>query len=165
MEAGRQEHGLIRKFFNEIKQLSDSRQEQIVELRQELAAAGRAHATAKAAWQEKYDMDIDAVQTTYSNKLKECKMIFGAEVEVLTQICRLQQEDVIKNRVSMKQLATLLRIPRAHHAYIHKYGAYDFIEKCEDIVANNDLARNREQAKQDRAQQRSLWAIERHTKQ
>ena len=65
----------------------------------------------------------------------------------------------------MKQLATLLRIPRAHHAYIHKYGAYDFIEKCEDIVANNDMARNREQAKQDRAQQRSLWAIERHTKQ
>ena len=50
MEAGRQEHGLIRKFFNEIKQLSDSRQEQIVELRQEIAAAGRAHAEAKAAW-------------------------------------------------------------------------------------------------------------------
>ena len=50
MEAGRQEHGLIRKFFNEIKELSDSRQEQIVELRQEIAAAGRAHAEAKAAW-------------------------------------------------------------------------------------------------------------------
>ena len=89
MEAAKQEHGLIRKFFNEIKELSDSRQEQIVELRQELAAAGRAHAQAKAEWAEKYDMDIDAVETTYSNKLKECKQIFSAEVEVLTQICRL----------------------------------------------------------------------------
>ena len=29
-------------------------------------------------------MDIDAVETTYSNRLKECKQIFGAEVEVLT---------------------------------------------------------------------------------
>lgn len=45
----------------------------------------------------------------------------------------------------MKQIATLLRIPRAHHAYITKYGVYDFIEKCEDIVANNDADRLRAQ--------------------
>ena len=44
----------------------------------------------------------------------------------------------------MKQIATLLRIPRAHHSYIAKYGAYDFIEKCEEIVANNDTKRLRE---------------------
>ena len=37
-EAANQEHEVIRKFFNEIKELSDSRQEQIVELRQALTA-------------------------------------------------------------------------------------------------------------------------------
>ena len=89
MDVAKQEHGLIRKFFNEIKELSDSRQEQIVELKKEIAATGRAHAQAKDEWQEKYEMDIDAVETTYSNRLKECKQIFSAEVEVLTQICRL----------------------------------------------------------------------------
>ena len=72
-------------------------------------------------------------------------MLFSCEVEVLSQICQLQQDDVIKNRVQMKQIATLLRIPRAHHAYITKYGAYDFIEKCEEIVANNDAKRLRDQ--------------------
>ena len=86
-------------------------------------------------------MDIDAVETTYSNTLKQCKMIFSCEVEVLAQIVTIQQDDVIKNRVQMKQIATLLRIPRAHHSYIAKYGAYDFIEKCEHIVANNDANR------------------------
>lgn len=29
-------------------------------------------------------MDIDAIETTYSNKLKQCKMLFSCEVEVLT---------------------------------------------------------------------------------
>ena len=51
----------------------------------------------------------------------------------------------------MKQIATLLRIPRAHHSYIAKYGAYDFIEKCEHIVANNDANRLKDQALQERA--------------
>ena len=58
-------------------------------------------------------------------------MIFSCEVEVLSNIVRIQQDDVIKSRVQMKQIATLLRIPRAHHAYINKFGSYDFIEKCE----------------------------------
>ena len=86
-------------------------------------------------------MDIDAIETTYRNQLEMCKKIFSCEVTVLEQICRLQQDDVIKNRVQMKQIATLLRIPRAHHAYIAKYGSYDFIEKCEEIIANNDRER------------------------
>ena len=89
-------------------------------------------------------MDIDAVETTYKNQLKLCKMIFAAEVQVLTQIVKTQQSDVVKSRVQMKQIATLLRIPRAHHAYITKFGAYDFIEKCEQIVNNNDKVRLRE---------------------
>ena len=84
-----------------------------------------------------------------------------AEVEVLEQICKFQQEDVIKNRVSMKQIATLLRIPRAHHAYIMNYGAYDFIEKCEEIVDNNDRVRQREQMLQERARMRNVVTVER----
>lgn len=44
-------------------------------------------------------MDIDAIETTLNNKLEQCKMIFSCEVEVLTKICQLQQDDVIKNRV------------------------------------------------------------------
>lgn len=88
-----------------------------------------------------------------------------AEVEVLEQICKFQQEDVIKNRVSMKQIATLLRIPRAHHAYIMNYGAYDFIEKCEEIVDNNDRVRQREQMLQERARMRNVVTVERLGKQ
>ena len=110
-------------------------------------------------------MDIDAIETTYKNELKQCKQIFSCEVEVLTQICNFQQDDVIKNRVTMKQIATLLRIPRAHHAYIAKYGSYDFIEKCEDIVNNNDRSRRRARDVKDRAEERQAMAWKRSTNQ
>ena len=73
--------------------------------------------------------------------LNNCKKIFSCEVEVLSQIVRMQQEDVIKNRVTMKQIATLLRIPRAHHKYVNTYGAFDFIEKCNEIIEYNDTKR------------------------
>ena len=72
---------------------------------------------------------------------------------------------MIKNRVQMKQIATLLRIPRAHHAYIAKYGSYDFIEKCEELVANNDKVRLRNEAMELRAKERGKVGIERVTKQ
>ena len=65
----------------------------------------------------------------------------------------------------MKQIATLLRIPRAHHAYIAKYGSYDFIEKCEELVANNDKVRLRNEAMELRAKERGKVGIERVTKQ
>jgi len=60
----------------------------------------------------------------------------------------------VKNRVQMKQIATLLRIPRAHHAYINKYGTYDFIEKCEDVIKNNDKGRLHKEALVERAVER-----------
>ena len=41
-------------------------------------------------WQENYDMAIDAMKTDYENTLKQCKMIFSCEVEVLTAIINKQ---------------------------------------------------------------------------
>lgn len=67
----------------------------------------------------------------------------------------------MKNRVQMKQIATLLRIPRAHHAYIVKYGAYDFIEKCEELIHNNDKERLRKRDMDERAEKRTKVNIER----
>jgi len=64
----------------------------------------------------------------------------------------------------MKQIATLLRIPRAHHAYIMKFGAYDFIEKCEQIVENNDKIRLKEQAMEERASKRTKMTMNRVVK-
>lgn len=163
-EAALSEHKLIKKFFNDVSDLADARQEQIVDLKHQFEAKEKQRLDELAQWKEKYSMDIDAIETTYSNELKECKMIFSCEVEVLTAICRMQQEDVIKNRVSMKQIATLLRIPRAHHQYIMTYGAYDFIEKCEDIVHNNDKKRIKERAMEQRAKQREKVGIDRIVK-
>lgn len=65
----------------------------------------------------------------------------------------------------MKQIATLLRIPRAHHKYIMMYGAYDFIDKCEDIVNNNDVARIKGRAMEARAKERQKVGLERIKKQ
>ena len=65
----------------------------------------------------------------------------------------------------MKQIATLLRIPRAHHAYINKYGSYDFIEKCEEIIKNNDSVRLLQEAFDERAVERQKVTVERVSKQ
>ena len=104
------------------------------------------------AWQAKFDVDTDIMKTMYENKLALCKKIFSCEVEVLTAVVELQQEDVIKNRVKMKQFATLLRIPRAHHKYVDEHGAYDFIEKCNELIEYNDTRRLHREALEERAQ-------------
>ena len=65
----------------------------------------------------------------------------------------------------MKQYASLLRIPRAHHKYINHYGAYDFIHKCEEIIRDNDTRRLRQEALDERAEKRKIVSIERVVKQ
>ena len=51
----------------------------------------------------------------------------------------------------MKQIATLLKVPRLHHKYIANNGTFDFIEKCEEIIAENDFLRSRKEALIERA--------------
>ena len=46
-----------------------------------------------------------------------------------------------------------------------KFGAYDFIDKCEQIVRCNDGARSREEAKKQRAEKRAKLSVERVIKQ
>jgi len=77
-----EEHRVMKQIFNEVYSLSDSRMEQIVELRQQLVASKKEHAEANVLWQEKYDMETDAIETTFSNELEQCKKIFSCEVEV-----------------------------------------------------------------------------------
>lgn len=68
---------------------------------------------------------------------------------------------MIDSRVKMKQFATLLRIPRAHHKYINHYGAYDFIQKCEEIIRDNDTRRLRQERLDERAAKRQAISIDR----
>ena len=79
-EAALSEHTLIKKFFNEISALSDARQEQIVDLKQQLTAKEKQRVKENEDWKFKYEMDIDVVETKYQNELKLCKELFMAEV-------------------------------------------------------------------------------------
>lgn len=65
----------------------------------------------------------------------------------------------------MKQIATLLRVPRAHHKYVDNYGAFDFIEKCNDIIDYNDTKRLRQEALEERARIRQSFSVDRAVKQ
>lgn len=65
----------------------------------------------------------------------------------------------------MKQMAALLRIPRLHHKYIANNGTYDFIEKCEEVIASNDFVRDRKEALVERAAKRQQVTMERLAKQ
>jgi hypothetical protein len=59
----------------------------------------------------------------------------------------------------MKQIAALLRIPRLHHNYIANNGIFDFIEKCEEIIAENDFVRSRKEALAERALKRESITV------
>lgn len=88
-----------------------------------------------------------------------------SEIGVLEHIVDRQQQDVVQNRVKMKQMAALLRIPRLHHRYIATNGTYDFIEKCEEVIAENDFVRGRKEALVERAAKRQQVTMERLSKQ
>ena len=66
-EAALNEHRLIRKFFNDVRHLSDARQLEIVELRQQLQAKEKQRLEEIAEWKDKYEMDIDAMETSFKN--------------------------------------------------------------------------------------------------
>lgn len=56
------------------------------------------------------------------------------EIKVLSTTLEIQQEDVIHSRLNCKQIATLLRCPRAHFRYIEEYGIHDFITSCQKVI-------------------------------
>ena len=59
----------------------------------------------------------------------------------------------------------MLRVPRAHHKYVDTYGAFDFIEKCNEIIEFNDTKRLKKDALEARAVERQRMAVDRVTKQ
>lgn len=97
---------------------------------------------------------LATVQAASDKTLNMLKKITTAEIAVLEHIVARQQEDVVKNRVMMKQMAAILRVPRLHHQFIASAGVFDFIKDCERIVQENDYSRKRSEAKQARAEQR-----------
>ena len=75
---------MIKIYFNQLKELSDYRREQILSLKKENAKISEQHKRDIEYWQSKFDIDTDALKTQYENKLSLCKKIFCCEVEVLT---------------------------------------------------------------------------------
>jgi len=98
------EHKIIKEFLDEIRLQADARQEQIVQLRQQVQSLEARRQKEVAEWREKYEVDVDVLTTKMSNQLRDCKQIFACEVEVLHHICGRQQEEVDETRVSMKQM-------------------------------------------------------------
>jgi hypothetical protein len=84
-----------------------------------------------------------------------------AEIAVLEHIVERQQQEVVDCRVKMKQMAVLMRVPRLHHHFIAKYGVFEFIQKCDRIVKENDYSRKRREARQAREQRRESITINR----
>lgn len=159
-ENAEEEYALMLKHFTELKNLSESRLNKILDLKDELEKLQGKYERDMAAQQQKYDIDMDIVKTGLLYQLDQCKKIFACEVEVLNAIVFKQQEDVVTNRVQMKQMATLLRVPRAHHKYISEFGAYDFIVKCEELIRDNDSKRGTDALMNARVEKRQKYSIE-----
>jgi hypothetical protein len=48
-------------------------------------------------------------------------------------------EEKEANKQTIKELATILKIPRLHLDYIKKNGVDTFVEKCKEVVYHHDM--------------------------
>ena len=61
--AALEEHRLIKIYFNQLKELSDFRQEQILQLKKENAKITEQHKQDIEYWKSKFDIDTDILKT------------------------------------------------------------------------------------------------------
>lgn len=78
------------------------------------------------------------------------RQLVTLEVHVLHTTLKRQQEDVQQSRLNCKQIATLLKCPRAHFSYINEHGVHEFIENCEKIITEHDSKHSRAVAAEQR---------------
>jgi hypothetical protein len=87
------------------------------------------------------------------------------EIMVLEQIVQKQQQKFAENRSRIKEMATILKIPRLHHKYISSNGAADFVSRCEKVVKMHDVERHKQEVIDARVKLRQSVMWERVVKQ
>ena len=95
-------------------------------------------------------------------RLEELRKLSEAESSIKDGvIARLQKElQVVKQQ--LKELATIIRIPRKHHAYIREHGVAEFVEKCKEVVEHHDKVEEEREYSLERLRARKRESIEKY---
>ena len=78
------------------------------------------------------------------------------------EIIKKLLDEKAKNTKLIRELATILKIPRLHHKYIKENGVNEFIEKCRDVVEHHDKTEQERDLSQERVRARHFESIEKY---
>ncbi len=65
---------------------------------------------------------------------------------------------MVQSRLHCKQIAMLLKCPRAHFRYIEEHGIHEFIAKCNKILELHQIEQETDQMRNSKLQVRMLDA-------
>ena len=82
------------------------------------------------------------------------------EAKANAEIQRTLLQERAHNLEKMREMATILKVPRLHFNYIKENGVDQFVERCKEYVQYHDFIYEEEERSQERIRARAEVAIE-----
>lgn len=104
--------------------------------------------------------DLKSKHDDMDRRFKEMKGLYEIESKAHAEIeSRLFKERAF-NMQKIREMATLLKIPRLHFNYIKENGVDDFVTRCKEYVDYHDMLYEEQERSRDRLKAREGEAVE-----
>lgn len=94
-------------------------------------------------------------------KMDGLKEMAAIEAQVHEKVVDKLQQDIDTLKKQLREMATILKIPRLHHKYLREHGVNEFIDKCKEVVEYHDKLEEEYEYSQRRLKARIRDSIER----
>lgn len=71
-------------------------------------------------------------------QIEELCKVYALESRVKDEVIAKLNEEKDSNKKMMRELATVLKIPRLHHEWMKKNGVDEFVDRCKKIIEAHD---------------------------
>ncbi len=82
--------------------------------------------------------DLEHSIKLLKDQIEELKKMYSLESRVKDEVIAKLNEEKDSNKKMMRELATVLKIPRIHLEWMKKNGVDEFVEKCKKIIETHD---------------------------
>lgn len=82
--------------------------------------------------------DLEHTIKVFKGQLEELKKVYSLESRVKDEVIVKLNEEKDSNKKMMRELATVLKIPRLHLEWMKKNGVDEFVDRCKRIIETHD---------------------------
>ncbi len=82
--------------------------------------------------------DLEHSIKLLKDQIEEIKKMYSLESRVKDEVIAKLNEEKDSNKKMMRELATVLKIPRLHLEWMKKNGVDEFVAKCKKIIETHD---------------------------